>query len=123
VRIVLKPAQFRRGQVCIALKEEERLYFLKQIKKCKAKGELEKRILKRLVMKFMGLPTHNFPLLPPRECPVCENQIRGDRYDAHVRECQIKREAEKRIPKIDPAVYEMLGRPKWHKLLDDEVDR
>lgn len=99
---------FKRGDVTFQMKEEERVYLLSLVKLAKPKTEIQKRILKRAVMKLMGISTHNFPIHPKKECPICEREVFGAHYAQHLERCKAKQASERMMPKIDPVVWEMM---------------
>lgn len=101
---------FKKGNRTLNLHEVERLFLLSLVKLANPKTDLEKRILKRLIIKVLGHSTHWFPLYPPQECPICERTVSGMAFDSHVIKCKAKEKAERLQPKIDPDVWERLQR-------------
>lgn len=102
--------QFRRGKVTLNLVEEERVFLINSFKKIKPKTDLEKRIVKRALHRLMGSPVHNIKLYPNKECKICHREIAANRYDEHFVACTARKERMRLMPKIDPAVLEMVNR-------------
>lgn len=101
---------FRRGTVTCALNEEERLWILSLIKLApKTKDPYQQRLALRCTRRMMGMTVHNYPLHEPKECPICERTVAFKAYNRHVFACREKQRELKRLPPIDPEVYEMLG--------------
>lgn len=92
----------------MALSEEERLFMLSMVKLVKPKTEFDKRALKRVTMRLMGIPVQNYPLHPPKECPVCEREFAYHHYERHAVLCKLKDKNESKLPPIDKEVYERL---------------
>jgi len=107
-RVTTSKLKFQRGNITINFKEEERVYLLSLFKGASPKTDLEKRIVHRAILRLLGYSCYNVPLRPPKECRYCEEEIRGDRHEAHELACKLKREQQRMIPKIDPAVLEMV---------------
>jgi hypothetical protein len=104
-----KQYPFRKGNRTINLVEIERVVFLGLIKLAKPKNDIERRILRRLILKALGHPAHNYPIYPPKECPVCERSFAAKIYDRHVLKCEAEEKEMRTRPKIDPEVYERLA--------------
>ena len=101
--------KFKRGYVA-GWTEAERLFALRLFKQIKIKDiedEQEKRMLRRLLMRFMGLPLHRYPLNVSKECPICE-RVLSVNFDVHYERCKERARLERLQPKIDPTVLEML---------------
>lgn len=90
------------GSVTFSMIAEERAFWINAFKQIKAEGEIEKRILKRTLMKLMRKPTHNYPVYPPKECPICERTFHYKVFKRHHFICKQKR----REPKfeVDPEI-------------------
>lgn len=99
--------KFRPGDRCLAFKQEERLFLLKWAKTLKPKTELEKRIVRRLLVRLMGHAMY-YPLYPRKECPHCDREVAGQVYDTHVIRCEIRKKKMREVPEIDPVVWEMM---------------
>jgi hypothetical protein len=92
--------------------QEERLFAIKLLGKVKPfVGKLtehEKRMFRRLIMRFMGRSLHRFPLHVKQECPVCERAFMGNVIQRHVEICKAKVKLERQLPKPDLSILEML---------------
>lgn len=105
--LVKRKMKFRPGNRTLQLKQEERIFLLEWAKTLNPKTEIEKRIVRRFLMRLMGERGY-YPLYPPKECPHCEARISGAVYDMHLLRCIAKIKMEKRRPRIDPSVLEMM---------------
>lgn len=94
------------GSVTLNLVGEERAFWINAFKKVKPKTELEKRILKRTLMRLMRKNTHRFPLYPDKECPICERIFAHKVFDRHYFVCK-KRRQEPQF-EVDPEILERL---------------
>lgn len=107
LRMKIEKMKFQPGSRTLQLKHEERVFLLQWAKTLKPKTEIEKRIVRRFLTRLMGHAIY-LPLYPKRECPVCEREVAGHIYESHVIRCKARRDAESRMPKIDPVVWEMM---------------
>lgn len=87
--------------------QEEREFFLSLFKDIKIENftDLEKRMIKRLVLRLMGEKLI-MPLRVPVECDICNYEYRY--IERHRALCELKQKRENRRAKIDPVVWDML---------------
>lgn len=101
--------KFKPGNATFALNHEERVILLETLRGLKTKTPLEKQCLKRFILRLMGQPITRVPLRPSKRCPICKFVYAGHTFERHFAICKSEKELEKRVPRIDPTVWELLG--------------
>lgn len=95
-----------KGNITFQLTGEERAVLLRAFKKFGGETDIEKRIVKRAIMKILGKRTNRYPVHPDVTCTICERQFAHKIYRRHYFTCKAKQRD--KGYKVDPEILERL---------------